>query len=96
VFFDCAEHPFLVTIMSLQGSEKAKEPLQEKGSLVSAFNRICILLYNFDMTVISPGVCEEKSYKKTTFYTYVDPYKNSHYGKNMLLFTCGYILVLYN
>jgi len=48
------------------------------------------------MTVISPGVCEEKAYKKTTFYTYVDSSKNIHYGKNVLLFTCGYILVLYN
>jgi hypothetical protein len=48
------------------------------------------------MTVISPGVREENTYKKTTFYTYADSSKNSHYGKNMLLFTCGYILVLYN
>ncbi|MED4761340.1 hypothetical protein, partial [Priestia megaterium] len=69
---------------------------KEKGSFVGAFNRICSFLYTFDMTVISPGVCEEKAYKKTTFYTYVDSSKNSHYGKNVLLFTCGYILVLYN
>ena len=56
--------------MSLQGIKEAKEPLQEKGSLVGAFNRICSLLYTFDMTVISLGVCEEKAYTKATFYTY--------------------------
>ncbi|MEH7590261.1 hypothetical protein V7247_26315, partial [Priestia megaterium] len=86
----------LVYINTLQGSKKAKEPLQEKGSLLGAFNRICSLLYTFDMTVISLGVCEEKAYRKTTFYTYAHSSINSHYGKNMLLFTCGYILVLYN
>ena len=56
-----------VYIIPLQGSKKAKEPLQEKGSLVGAFNRIYSLLYTFDMTVISPGVCEEKAYKRLPF-----------------------------
>jgi len=56
--------------MSLQGSKKAKEPLQEKGSLVGAFNRIWSFLYNLDITVISTGVRKEKMYKKATFYTY--------------------------
>ena len=60
----------LVYINTLQGSKKAKEPLQEKGSLVGAFNRIYSLLYTFGMTVISLGVCEEEAYTKTTFYTY--------------------------
>ena len=82
--------------MPLKGSKKAKEPLQEKGSLVGTFNRICSLLYTFDMTEISPGVCEEKTYKKTTFYTHANLSKNIHNDKNVLLFTCGYILVLYN
>ena len=82
--------------MSPIGTKQAKEPLQEKGSLVGAFNRICSLLHTIDMTVISPCVCEEKAYKKTTLYTYVDSSKNIHCGKNVLLFNCGYILVLYN
>jgi len=56
--------------MSLQGIKEAKEPLQEKGSLVGAFNRICSFLYNLDITVISTGVRKGKMYKKATFYTY--------------------------
>jgi hypothetical protein len=49
--------------MSLKGSKKAKEPLQEKGSLVGAFNRICNFLYILDMKGLLRGIGKERMHK---------------------------------
>ncbi|MED3932307.1 hypothetical protein, partial [Priestia megaterium] len=62
-------------IIPLSGTQPKKEPLSQNGSAEGSFSGVCSFLYIVDVTAISSGVCEEKMYKKRTFYTYAKHFK---------------------
>jgi len=82
--------------MSLSGTHNKKEPLSQNGSAEGSFSGVCSFLYILDMKAFPLEVIEATMYKKPYVYTYAYKQKYSIYGKNIILFTCDYILVLYN
>jgi len=82
--------------MSLSGTHTKKEPLSQNGSAEGSFSGVCSFLYILDMTGFSQDPGGRRMYKKRTFYSYACTEKYSISSKNVLLFICGYILVLYN